>query len=71
MVLSACSSQEEQEWKRRLANRVRRAKSDFPDYTFLSEIFREIRSFGTPFGKPGTSINMNYVVMEFSGHLFS
>ncbi|KAI1134562.1 Dbl homology domain-containing protein [Hypoxylon sp. FL0543] len=54
IIMTACSSKEEIEWRTRLAHYNSVESNDLSEPIFYSSIFLNIKSLGTIFGKPGT-----------------
>ncbi|KAI1415937.1 Dbl homology domain-containing protein [Hypoxylon sp. FL1857] len=54
IIMTACSSKEEIEWRTRLARYNAVESNEFSEPIFYSSIFLNIKSLGTIFGKPGT-----------------
>ncbi|KAI9730456.1 MAG: hypothetical protein M1818_008151 [Claussenomyces sp. TS43310] len=54
IILSACSSKEQQNWQTHLANRDRREHLELYDQLLLTSLSLGVKPLGTVFGKPGT-----------------
>ncbi|KAI0841994.1 Dbl homology domain-containing protein [Hypoxylon sp. FL0890] len=54
IIMTACSSKEEIEWRTRLAHYNSVESNELSEPIFYSSIFLNIKSLGTIFGKPGT-----------------
>ncbi|KAI2468086.1 Dbl homology domain-containing protein [Annulohypoxylon bovei var. microspora] len=54
IIMTACNSKEELEWRTRLARHAPTESYQLSEPIFYSSIFLNIKSLGTIFGKPGT-----------------